>query len=209
MEANPLLDKYGKALEEGEIIFKEDEDGDHMFIIQEGKVQISRIVEGKEKVMAVLEKGDFFGEMAIVNRIKRTATARAAARTTLLAFDRVGFVQMVEKNPKIALNIIDKLCKRLYQANSQIRHMAKANTQEQILLHIYYQFMEKAADGGKGPLSRHEILEELGMNLQVPRAEFEEQITLLIEKKIVEADGEQLYLRHPKNLQKLIKEIED
>lgn len=205
MDGNPLLDKYGKTLDEGETIFKENDDGEHMFIIQEGRVQISRNLQGRDHVMAILEKGDFFGEMAIVNRIKRTATAKAASRTVLLAFDRQGFQQMVEKNPKIALNIIDKLCRRLQQANAHIQHMAKQNNVEQILLHIYYQFADK---GGAAGIEVHVLLEELGMNLQCPREEFQEQIDFLKERKILEEKGSQLFLRDKADLQKLIKEIE-
>jgi CRP-like cAMP-binding protein len=125
MEPTPLLQKYGRVFEPGELIFDEDEEGDHMFIIQEGQVQISRTINGKDTTMAFLEKGEFFGEMAIVNRIRRTARARAHHRTQLLAFDRVGLEQLVEKNPKIALSIIDRLCRRLGAANTQIRQMSQ------------------------------------------------------------------------------------
>lgn len=125
MDSNPLLQKYGRAFEPGELIFEEEEEGDHMFIIQEGRVEISRTINGKDTPMAVLEKGEFFGEMAIVNRIRRTARARAVLRTQLLAFDRAGLEQLVEKNPKIALSIIDRLCRRLGAANVQIRQMAQ------------------------------------------------------------------------------------
>ena len=206
MDNNPLLDKYGKVLQDGETIFNENEDGEHMFIIQEGKVQISRKLQGKDQVIAVLEKGDFFGEMAIVNRIKRTATAKAAAPTTLLAFDRLGFQQMVEKNPKIALNIIDKLCRRLAQANSTIQNISQANHTEQILLHIYYQFIEKGSDHKS--LKRHQLLEELGMNLQLSREDFELQLNFLTSRGILSGDADELVMVDRAAFQKLIKEIE-
>ncbi len=112
------MQKYGRVFEPGELIFEENDDGDHMFIIQDGQVMISRTINEQDTPVAMLEKGEFFGEMAIVNRIRRTASARAHARTQLLAFDRVGLEQLVEKNPKIALNIIDRLCRRLGSANA-------------------------------------------------------------------------------------------
>jgi len=145
MDANPLLQKYGRAFEPGELIFEEDEEGDHMFIIQEGQVQISRTINGKDTPMALLEKGEFFGEMAIVNRIRRTARARAHQRTQLLAFDRVGLEQLVEKNPKIALSIIDRLCRRLGTANTQIRQMAQVLDETKVSADARQQF-QKLAD---------------------------------------------------------------
>lgn len=145
MDSNPLLQKYGRVFEPGDLIFEEDEVGDHMFIIQEGQVQISRTINGKDTAMALLEKGEFFGEMAIVNRIRRTARARAHQRTQLLAFDRVGLEQLVEKNPKIALSIIDRLCRRLGAANSQIRQMAQVLDETKVSADDRQQF-QKLAD---------------------------------------------------------------
>lgn len=144
MESNPLLQKYGRAFEPGELIFEENEEGDHMFIIQEGRVQISRTINAKDTPMATLEKGEFFGEMAIVNRIKRTARARATARTQLLAFDRNGLEQLVEKNPKIALSIIDRLCRRLGAANTQIRQMAQVLDETKVSADDRQQFAKLA-----------------------------------------------------------------
>jgi len=132
MESSPLLQNYGRVFEPGELIFDEDEEGDRMFIIQEGQVQISRTINGKDTPMALLEKGEFFGEMAIVNRIRRTARARAHQHTQLLAFDRAGLEQLVEKNPKIALNIIDRLCRRLGSVNAQIRQMSEVLDAEKV-----------------------------------------------------------------------------
>ena len=145
MDSNPLLQKYGRAFEPGELIFEEDEEGDHMFIIQEGQVEISRTINGKEVAMALLEKGEFFGEMAIVNRIRRTARARARLRTLLLAFDRVGLEQLVEKNPKIALSIIDRLCRRLGTGNSQIRQMSQVLDETKVSVDDRREF-QKLAD---------------------------------------------------------------
>lgn len=125
--------------------------------------------------MALLEKGEFFGEMAIVNRIRRTARARAAARTQLLAFDRLGLEQLVEKNPKIALNIIDRLCRRLGSANAQIRQMAQSTNQRSlwVALHVLAQREE-----GLGTV--RQIEEELGMTIGCPQDEVEALVRDLV-----------------------------
>jgi len=187
MEANPLLQKYGKTFEPGELIFEEDDEGDHMFIIQEGQVMISRTIAGKDTPMAILEKGEFFGEMAIVNRIRRTAQARAHAPTQLLAFDRAGLEQLVEKNPKIALNIIDRLCRRLGSANAQIRQMAQKTSQHS--LWVALQVMAQR-DEGMGTLQQ--IQQELGMTLQCPQAEVESLVRELLTQGALAQDGEKL-----------------
>ncbi len=180
MDNNPLLQKYGKVLPTDQIVFHENEEGDQMFIIQEGKVQISRQIAGKETPIAVLEKGEFFGEMAIVNRIKRTASATTLAPTTLLAFDRLGLEQMVEKNPKIALSIIDKLCRRLQNANGQIQRLAQQSSHQavwgaiQVLAHQASQLGDE-----------QKLADELSLSLALARAEVQQALDDLITSQVL------------------------
>lgn len=200
MENNPLFDKYGKTLEKDDVIFKEKDAGETMYIIQEGSVVISREMQGREHVVAVLEKGEFFGEMAIVNRTPRTATAKAGEKTALLAFDRQGFQQMVEKNPKIALNMIDKLCRRLQHANSQIHHLAQQNLMEQLLLNLYYLPVEPHQG-----TSLTKVLEELGLHLDTPMVILQEKLLELETKGVVEIRDDMLYVVSKAGIKELIK----
>lgn len=187
MESNPLQQKYGRVFEPGDLIFEEDDEGDHMFIIQEGQVAISRQVNGVDTRMALLEKGEFFGEMAIVNHIRRTARARAQARTQLLAFDRAGLEQLVEKNPKIALSIIDRLCRRLGSANAQVRQMAQNSTRQSLLVALQ---VLSQKDEGMGTLPQ--VQRELGMTLQCSEDEVAALVRDLVKQGALALDGERL-----------------
>ena len=166
MAENPLFEKYGQTTEGGKTIFHEGESGDRMFIIQSGRVRISKMIDGREHELAILEKGDFFGEMAIVSRINRTATATAVNATQLLAFDRQGFTGMIEKNAKIALNVIDKLCRRLENANSQIQLMFQRNQRSLIALNLYTKFGDRPANEQHLPLDK--VVEQISLNLETP-----------------------------------------
>ena len=206
MEPNPLFDKYGKTLKSGDVLFSEGEPGEELYIIQEGKVEIIKLLGGQAQVLATLEKGDFFGEMAIVSRIKRTATARAGTDLKVLSFDRNGFQQMIEKNPKIALNIIDKLCKRLENTTNQLSKISSSNQKEYIYLNLSYLFMEMG--GEKPTLNLKTVLDELGLNLQIPQSVLAEELNDMARKNIIEVDQEHLILLNRKALQNLIKENE-
>ena len=162
-----LFDKYGVIVDSGKIIFREGEPGDQMYIIQDGSVRISKEIAGKEHILAVLAKGDFFGEMAIVNQVTRTATATAVGTVKLLAFNREGFISMIEKNARIALNISDKLCRRLQQANLQIQHLVRRNEKGLIALNLYYAFAEQGLE--KAELEFHKTAREIALNLELPQ----------------------------------------
>ena len=56
-----LFSRFGQDRQVGTVIFKEGDEGDQMFIIQGGRVKVSRLIGGKEQLLAVLGKGDFFG----------------------------------------------------------------------------------------------------------------------------------------------------
>ena len=135
-----LYQKFGHNVKPAQIIFSEGDSGDQMFVIQEGKVRVSKKIGGREHILAVLGKSDFFGEMAIVTNVKRTATITAIDEVKLLCFNREGFISMINKNPKIALNIIDKLCRRLQNNNLQIQHLVKRNGRALVALNLYYSF---------------------------------------------------------------------
>jgi len=74
--------------QDGQIIFEEGSHGDWIYSIESGSVEISKAVEGGRGVIAVLQPGDVFGEMAFLSRVPRTATARAVGETTVGLIDR-------------------------------------------------------------------------------------------------------------------------
>lgn len=162
-----LFDKFGIVVDLGKEIFREDEVGTLMYVIQDGNVRISKTIDGRPHILAVLGKGDFFGEMAIVNKVRRTATATAAGTVRLLAFDRAGFVSMIESNARIALNIIDKLCRRLQAANAQIQVLVRKNEKGQIGQNLYYAFAENGMD--KARLDLHKTVRDIAVSLEIPQ----------------------------------------
>ena len=91
MEKGGLFQKYGQVIEAGRDLFKEGDPGDTMYIIQKGRIKITKRVNNVEKILMVLGKGDFFGEMALIRQTPRTATATAIDTCELLTFNRNGF----------------------------------------------------------------------------------------------------------------------
>ncbi len=107
--------EYTVHFAKGQTIFSEGDVGDDMFIIKAGEVEITRTVGGKVRRLAVLEDGDFFGEMAVLEEEPRMASARAMTDCDLLRIDGSTFDQMVRHNPEIPIRMLRKLCRRLRQ----------------------------------------------------------------------------------------------
>ncbi|MEM7480259.1 MAG: cyclic nucleotide-binding domain-containing protein [Acidobacteriota bacterium] len=107
----------------GSFVFTEGELGTHMYIIQEGKVEILQRLGGEDRQAAVLEKGDFFGEMAVLEDLPRNASARTLADTRLLQIDSSTFDQMLKDNPEIGVRMMRKLSRRLRETDTMLREI--------------------------------------------------------------------------------------
>ena len=114
--------QFTREVKKGEVIFKEGDLGTEMFIVHEGQVEILKEVEGGEvKPLVVFEKGDFFGEMAILEDLPRTATARAVTDGTVLTINGSTFDQMLRANPEIAVRMMRKLSRRLRETDALLK----------------------------------------------------------------------------------------
>lgn len=107
----------------GEVIFREGDLGTEMFIIQDGVVNIIKHINGEAHLLSRLEKGDFFGEMAMLENVPRTADAVAVTEVRAVVINWARFDEMLRKNPEIAVRIIRKYSKRLREANSLLERL--------------------------------------------------------------------------------------
>ncbi len=103
-----------------EVVFKQGELGSLMFLVQDGEVEVLQEMGGQEKQVAVLERGDFFGEMAILEAEPRTHSVRTLCPTKLVKIDRAGFEHMLLRNSEIAVRMIRKLSLRLISTEDML-----------------------------------------------------------------------------------------
>jgi CRP-like cAMP-binding protein len=107
----------------GDVIFHQGDLGTEMYIIQEGQVEIIKHIGGESHVLSHLDKGDFFGEMAILENVARSADAIAKTDVRVLAINGSRFDEMLRKNPEVAVRIIRKYSQRLREANALLERM--------------------------------------------------------------------------------------
>jgi CRP/FNR family cyclic AMP-dependent transcriptional regulator len=110
--------RYGKS----EVIFEEGSTGSEMYLIHSGKVLLSVKHDRTQQVpLVVLNPGDFFGEMALVDDSPRSTTASAVEEgTELIVIDRARFLFMVRQQPEFALSLMHTLCQRLRDMDKRL-----------------------------------------------------------------------------------------
>ncbi len=98
----------------GQVVFEEGDVGSEMYVIQSGTVElVKKTRKGEEKILATLEKGDFFGEMSILEDVPRSSTARAKSDCELIKIGQSTFDEMLRHNTEIAVRMLRKLSRRL------------------------------------------------------------------------------------------------
>lgn len=109
----------GKTYQNGEIIVMQGESGDCMYVIQAGEVEVLQRQGADEVRLAVLQPGDFFGEMALFEREVRSATVRALGEACVLTVDKRTFMNRVHEDPSLAYRIVRTMSKRLRAVNRE------------------------------------------------------------------------------------------
>jgi CRP-like cAMP-binding protein len=119
--SDELLKKFGKKFPPEAIICKEGEKGSTMYLVHSGKIAILKSISTGEKVIAVLEDGQFFGEMALMGlQDTRSASAKALSETQVLELSPEAFEGLVRRSPEVAVAVIRTLCERLRDSNSKM-----------------------------------------------------------------------------------------
>lgn len=200
-EDSPLSEHFGRKFESGQVIFREGDEGSQMFIIQKGRVRVTKDFGGRQLVVSVLEKGEFFGETAIASRVHRTATVTALDVVEVLGFDRDGLLSMIAKNPVIALSLIDRLCRRLQEANGRIRLLVKRNVKGLTALHLRIAFRE--ADRGAGGIPYGKTMEEMARGIDLSAEDAKAVVDGLQEEGIIGIHGERIEILDVEKLSRL------
>lgn len=110
--------RYGKS----QVVFEEGSTGSEMYLIHSGRVLLSvRRNETEQTPLVVLNPGDFFGEMALVDDSPRSTAASAVEDDTeLIVIDRPRFMFMVRQQPEFALSLMHTLCQRLRDMDKRL-----------------------------------------------------------------------------------------
>ena len=112
----------------GAVLFRTGDEGDAMYIIEQGKIRICvQTKDGHEVTLTELRRGDFFGEMALLDGKPRSADARVAEDARLAVLSREHFLSFVGGNPNVALEMLTALTNRLRHTDELLRHTATRN----------------------------------------------------------------------------------
>ncbi len=197
---------YEKQLNTGEILFKDGDAGDEMYLIKSGKIRISKPSGEIEKTLAVLKEGDFFGEMSVIDGSPRSATATAIEPSELVIFDREVFMNQVRENPLIEY-VLHTLIRRLRETDEQIKYLLIKNEEKRLIAML----LTKAREGtqtDKGTLvnfsfSYESFADLVGTTVEKTKSIIEN----LLKAKLIVVESDKIYVGNQRNLEEYLSYI--
>jgi CRP/FNR family transcriptional regulator, cyclic AMP receptor protein len=122
-----------KRYRKNNLIIFEDDRGLNLFIINKGRVKISRISEeGGEVILAILGEGEFFGEISVVDGLSRSATVTSLDEVELLVMKREHFLGILQKNPLVSFALLKELTGRIRKSDHQIKSLCLRNARGRV-----------------------------------------------------------------------------
>lgn len=167
-----FVKKFGKFYKKGTVIFKEGEIGEKMYVIHQGKVKIYRDIDGVERILAVLGKGEFFGEMSILTRRPRSATVEVVEDAIILEMREVELEEFIRAEPSLAIKMMGIMAKRLENANKLIENLMLGDRRLQVLkafLAMASEMQVRGEGGGWFSFDHREFLARVGAPADVAK----------------------------------------
>ncbi len=198
-----LFQRIGKEFPAGTVIFKDGESGKEMYVIQSGKINITKGVRDTEKVLATLGPGDFFGEMSILNNKPRSANAVVAEDAKVLEVEPKMFESMIRNNVEIALRIIKMLAKRLQDADDQIENLLLKDANSRVV-HTLARLAETEGSPADGGIKVNITIDSLASKTGLDASQVEEVLEKLVGAKLLRREADSMVVGEVEKLRKYL-----
>jgi len=202
IELGYISDKMvSKKFENGNLIFLEESEGKNLFFVVEGSVKVTRLSkDGREVILAMLNAGDFFGEMSLLDGEARSANVIALEETEVLSLNRDDFLVVLHDYPKIAIQLLKEMTSRLRKSDRQIVSLSLSDAEKRIALCIVRFADEQGViKNGQVTIPKIPIQQDIANMAGTSRETVSRAMSLLTEEKYIERNGKELKILNYKN----------
>jgi len=193
--------------EAGQMILLEASEGEQCFFVTEGSVKITRLSkEGREVILAILNDGDFFGEMSLLDGESRSANVIALDDTKVLTLNRNDFLLVIKEYPQIAIQLLKEMALRLRKSDRQIASLSLSDAEKRIALCIL-RIAEEQGVIQKGHVSipKAPIQQDIANMSGTSRETVSRALKLLEKEGFIQRNGRELLIN---NYNKFIEEFD-
>lgn len=162
MRDQSLADRFGLSLPGGTTVFRQGEPGGSVYVIREGRVRVLKESNGRQRMIATLGPGEFFGEMAVVTGKPRSATVEVVEDAELLKVPASKLEDMLTDTGEVAIRLIRHLAERLQQANRFIDVLLEDDVTARVILAIL-ELLQEARGSAAPDITEADLALQLGV----------------------------------------------
>jgi CRP-like cAMP-binding protein len=183
-----------KEFKKDSVVLFEHETGSALFVIVEGKVKISRVSDdGREVILTILNESDFFGEMAIIDGLSRSANVTAMEDSELFIIQRNDFIALLQTHPEISISLLKELTARMRSADLKIKSLSLKDAEGKVASVI----LQLADDIGKikngtVEIDKLPLQHDLANMAGTSRETISRTLHSLVKKELIELKGSKL-----------------
>lgn len=183
-----------KAFKKDSVVLFENETGSALFVIVEGKVKISRVSDdGREVILTILNESDFFGEMAIIDGLSRSANVTAMEDSELFIIQRNDFLALLQTHPEISISLLKELTQRMRASDLKIKSLSLKDAEGKVATVI----MQLADDIGKirngaVEIDKLPLQHDLANMAGTSRETISRTLHSLVKKELIDLKGSKL-----------------
>ncbi len=190
------ISKLGKkrSFARDSVVLMEHETGHALFVIVNGKVKVSRESDdGREVILTYLNPNDFFGEMALIDGLARSATVTAIEDTELFIIERADFLDLLYDHPEVSISLLQELTKRLRAADMKIKSLSLKDAEGKVAT-VILQIADEVGKIRQGVVEieklpfQHDLANMAGTS----RETISRTLHSFVKKGLIELDGNKL-----------------
>ena len=196
-----------RRYENGNYIFLEDSEGEQCFFVAKGSVKVTRLSkDGREVILTMLNAGDFFGEMSLLDGESRSANVIALEETEVLTLNREDFLVVLHDYPTIAIQLVKEMAGRLRKSDRQIASLSLSDAEKRITMCIIrFADDQGVIKNGKVSITKTPIQQDIANMAGTSRETVSRALSILEKENLIERNGRELIILDYK---KFIKEFD-
>ena len=196
-----------RRYENGNYIFLEDSEGEQCFFVAKGSVKVTRLSkDGREVILTMLNAGDFFGEMSLLDGESRSANVIALEETKVLTLNREDFLVVLHDYPTIAIQLVKEMAGRLRKSDRQIASLSLSDAEKRITMCIIrFADDQGVIKNGKVSIPKTPIQQDIANMAGTSRETVSRALSILEKENLIERNGRELIILDYK---KFIKEFD-
>jgi CRP-like cAMP-binding protein len=179
MDKEQALERHGKTFESGTVLFYEGDPGSKLWIINDGRIKLTKRVCSEEIVIEMLGPGDFCGELALVTNCAQPVTATVEETARLLIIDAAQFENMIRGNGELSIRMLKKLAGRLNEAQFRLSAMQMRNSLGRVMLQLRHEI-----DNSEAP-NKATLPDDLAGILGMDDVELSKCLDKLVDKNLI------------------------